>query len=339
MFKEATVEKFYENDEKVIISTMIENELRGQGYDPKQDVPGVVRGKLVLTVIFSVLNFAFLSAHFFHTNLPMLLFDVMLIIIYIGSMLRYTTVKYIGKQLKARPDEDISYVVASLMSGAKPNRSGKPARWGIIAAGFALAAVLFATPHMMFEKSPEGCYVRFYTKGLFQNEEVITIPEEHDGEPVVGIRGDVFKNLRAVREVRMPETITTIRGYAFANCPNLEAINIPDKVTYIGGSTFKGCSALLEIELPSGITEIRGNTFEDCSSLTSVEIPYGVTRIGAHAFRQCWRLEAADLPETVEEIGSSAFRGCSSLFDIEIPSSAIVNVRAFKGSPTDIHRY
>ena len=104
----------------------------------------------------------------------------------------------------------------------------------------------------------------------------------------------------------------------------------------IHGECFSGDSRLDNVILPSKIKEIRGNTFENCIELSSIIIPEGVTRIGGHAFYGCRKLSYVSVPTTVVEIGSSAFRRCYSLKSIKVPKNAVINERAFKGSPTSI---
>ena len=176
---------------------------------------------------------------------------------------------------------------------------------------------------------------------------------------IINIRASAFKNAEKLNGVELPESLEYLGAGAFYNCKSLTEITIPSKVIELNGETFKYCTSVKRINLhdniisihgecfsgdsrldnvilPSKIKEIRGNTFENCIELSSIIIPEGVTRIGGHAFYGCRKLSYVSVPTTVVEIGSSAFRRCYSLKSIKVPKNAVINERAFKGSPTSI---
>lgn len=329
-------EPIYEKSEKQILKFFITEEMAKNNFNPKKDIPGVSKKKMIFTCVFAVLTFAFLATYFFHFRKNVYLFESLNIAIYCIFMCRYNTVSYLIKEVKSRPDEEISYIVSGVLSGADNSRNPMVARWVVIAVSIVLPFFIFLKPHTMYENTDEGYYVRFYTKGVIQDAEV-EIPDSYKGKSVVGIRGDVFANLQGVEKIILPDTITTIRGYAFAGSRDLVSVDMPSSLTYLGGGAFTDCISLEKVTLPYGITEVKGNTFENCISLREINIPEGVTRIGGYAFYNCSSLSEVVIPISLEEIGSSAFRRCTSLYEIDVPAEADVNSRAFKESPTTVN--
>lgn len=327
-----------------------------------RSVPAVSFKKIITKVIFSIISFVVLLYVFlYHDYYPIVaVIEIVAFIITIIISRKFDEVSYISKQIKASPDDNMDYIITGLLQNGK----GKKTVYNIVSiiliiCAFGLPFLIFNKPVILYEPSGDGYAVRYYSLSL-NPEENISIPSEYKGKKVVGIRGDVFKNMSTIKTVELPDTITEIRGGAFQNCTNLININMPSSLTYIGGyafaktkltrviipdtvtelrgGAFSNVSTLKEVKLPSGITEVHGNTFE-YTGLVSVEIPNGVTRIGGHAFHGCSSLSTAIIPESVREIGSSAFRDCISLREVTISRSCSVNERAFKNSGTVIHYY
>lgn len=328
----------------------------GIAEDQKLIPEDMLRRKNILSVIFAILLFVYVCLIFFH--FPFATYAVGLVILVVYGFLtgRYKLLKYLKKEVKARPQEKISNIVMNVKTSLVPDYS-KKLRLGLLAAAAACALLLFAKPRIFYEQAPGGVNVRFYAYGITNMTEV-TIPDTYQGEKVVGLRGNTFSNMLLLREVNLPDTITEIRGEAFKgcwilkkvnlpanleylgggafyNCSLLQEIDLPDSLNYIGGEAFYGCSGLQEIILPEGIEEIRGNTFEECTDLRTVKIPDSVTRIGGHAFYGDSSLEYVLLSpgSKLQEIGSSAFRCCDSLTEITLPRNVYINERAFKETP------
>lgn len=356
------IDPLYLNSIDSITEQIIKKNLRQYNYDEKNDIKQVKTRKTILTAIFVTLNIIFICSIFFHLPVFFYLIEVLNVVLYLIFIRKYNTVKYILKEVKARQDEDISNVVYSIING-QDSKNHNFIYIILIVISFILPIFLFINPHVFYEKSDDGYYVRFYTFGL-TNFTSVSIPDNYNGEEIVGIRGNVFANMYFLRSVELPDTITTIRGKAFMNDYMLSEINIPSSLVYLGGSSFKNCHSLETIELPdtltflggesfmnasslksiklsSSLTEIRGNTFENCSSLEKIEIPNDITRIGGHAFYGNSSLTTVTISKysKLKEIGSSAFRECNKLNEITIPLNTSVNSRAFKNSPTIVNRY
>lgn len=309
---DSNIYKLLELSDNQYLDYMIDLEIKKmRDSNLKVTLPNIEKKKNILMIIYSLIVFILISVYFvFHRKLVWLIFIFLIAtIICFCINKKYNFKAHIRKEIKARPNEKISYVIASSLSNKTNNKlRNNFIRLGIILLGFILPLLIFSKPHIIYEKTEGGYAIRYYTLGAFKNEENLVIPSTHKGKNVVGIRGNVFMNVKSLKTVKLPDTILEIRG-----------------------SAFQGCTNLININLPKNITEVRGSTFEDCTSLTSIEIPEGVIRIGGSAFRNCYNLTNVTIPKTVKEIGSSAFRNTNISF-VCVSKSAYINPRAFKGT-------
>ena len=300
------------------ILSIINKELESDPENKNKTISKLEKRKTIATILYAIIIFIIVTLCVaYHTNIA--LAGIVIVVagfIYWQLLKNNTIARYIKKEVLKRPDEKISYITSSILSGAVPRKTIHSLTQILIFV-ILIGSILFLyfEPHMIYEKQENGYALRYYTIGLIKNNKEVIIPEEHKGEKVIGIRGDVFKNVTSITKVTLPNTIREIRGGAFQGCTNLVSIN-----------------------LPIGIDEIHGNTFEECHSLESIVIPEGVTRIGGSAFRNCYNLKEATIPKTVMEIGSSAFRN-TALVSVCISQSAYVNERAFKETYPSIKYY
>lgn len=347
-----------------MLESFLKDEMKKAKIDSKTDLipKDVLKRKNIMFIILSLLTFIFISMIFFHVGVVYCLIALIIIFIFYKKANSYNLMNFLKKEVKSRPQEDISNIVMNVKLSFIKDSSKNILLGGFIAA-LLICSIVYFQPHVLYEKSENGYTVRFYTIGI-TNFTSVNIPEKYKGEDVVGVRGQVFKNMYTLRKVKLPNTITEIRGQAFENnillneinipnnltylggsafkkCKSLKTLTLPDTLTYIGGEAFKNATSLKSIILPSSLKEIRGNTFENDKSLQKIKIPDTVTRIGGHAFYGCKKLSKVELSENSElnEIGSSAFRLCDSLKEITIPSLTSVNSRAFKESPTKVKRF
>lgn len=358
-------DSIYKMDEDACVEAFIKKEMKEAGFDEKTSLypAGLMKKKIVMSIIKCLLIFALVVMVFFHFPIISYIIGIIIVIVVYKKTGKFDIVKYLTKKVKERPGEKISNIVMSEKENLSEDKT-KPYIIAMHIVAFILPLVLFYKPVILYEKSPDGGYsVRFYAFGL-TNFVSAEIPEEHNGEPVVGLRGNTFSNMFFLESVKLPDTITEIRGQAFKNCYNLKEVNIPEKLETIGGGAFANCKRIMEVEFPDtltamggeifsgatslrkvrlseNITEIRGDSFSECVSLQSIEIPDRVERIGAHAFYHNKSLISVGISSNskLKEIGSSAFRLCDSLSEIYIPADTMVNGKAFKESPTMVNRY
>lgn len=353
-------DKMYGLTEDEMLEEFLNKELNKAGIDKSTNlIPSdVLKRKKILNIIFSVLIFVFITLIFFHFPIATYIIGIIILFIFFKVTKNYDLIKYLKKQLKARPEEKISNIVMSAKNTFTSDNSKNIFIISLVVAVI-LPLIIFSSPRILYERVDGGYAVRYYIFGL-TNFKTATIPETHKNEKVLSMRGNSFSNMPFLKEVNLPDTITEIRGQAFKNDKSLKKIKlpknlkylgggsfentsivnieIPNSVTYIGGEVFKNATKLKSAKLSKNISEIRGSSFENCKSLKEIDIPDNVTRIGGHAFYGNTSLKKVNITENsnLKEIGSSAFRLCDSLREITIPRDTYVNERAFKESPTDV---
>ncbi len=309
----------YNKSEDDMVADIIKSEISKSNEKNNVSVLALEKKKNKFVLIYAIILCICVCLWFFHSHKELLIVVFAIVtMIFSNSMKKYNIVTYLQKEVKARPEEKISYVVSSVLSGKVNNGGYKVLRTVMLLIAVVIPMFLFKSPHIIYEAQDDAYVIRFYTVGWLENDEVLEIPAQYKGKDVVGIRGDVFANVKTIRKVILPDTIQEIRGGAFANAKNLEEINLPD-----------------------GILEIKGETFQGCKSLKEINIPDSVTRIGGHAFRGDSALEKVNISENskLTEIGSSAFRDCYSLKEIYVPKGVTINERAFKDSGTKVKKY
>lgn len=354
-------DKMYSLTEDKMLDEFINRELTKAGIDKTSKLmpSDILKRKRILNLIFSFLVFIFITLIFFHFPLYTYIIGIIILFIFFKMTRRYDLIKYLKKEIKARPGEKLSNIVMNVKNTFLIDNT-KAKFVGSLLVGTVLPLIIFSTPKILYEKTDDGYAVRYYIFGL-TNFKTATIPETHNNEKVVSLRGNTFSNMPFLESVVLPNTITEIRGQAFKNCKKLTNVNIPNKLEYLGGGAFYNASSIKKIELPDTLTflggeafyraksletvklsknlnEIRGDSFKYCYSLRSITIPDNVERIGGHAFYGNSSLSEVVFTENskLTEIGSSAFRRCRHLYSITIPNGVYVNERAFKESPTSI---
>ena len=354
----------YNSSENNVLEEYIKIELENQEIDLNTKLMplSTLKRKKVLSVIFSILVFIYISMIFFHFPLLTYIVGMIILIVFFVISRKFNLVKTIAKEIKARPTEKMDNIISNTVNNLTEDNLLTFKICSFLVAVF-LPLMIFMTPKIFYEKQGDGYAVRFYAYGLL-NYKSATIPEEYRGKKVIALRGNTFSNMYFLEKVTLPDTIKEIRGQAFKydwkltevnmpksleylgggafyNCISLKKVSLPDTLTYMGGETFYNATSLEYVKLSRNLTEIRGNTFENCYSLKEITIPDKVTRIGGHAFYGNHNLEKVTLTKNsrLTEIGSSAFRQCYKLKNIKIPIHTTVNDRAFKESPTIVNYF
>lgn len=190
----------------------------------------------------------------------------------------------------------------------------------------------------------------------------LTIPNEHNGLPVVHITNDALGYCRKVQSITIPASVKSMGSEAFVACNNLNTItvesgntayesignciiekssntlilgcgksSIPSTVTIIGAHAFRGRESLYSINIPENITTIEYNAFRYCLNLTDVTIADSVTKIGDCAFLGCKNLKNLKLSNSLTTISSYAFSDCNSLTTLSLPPSvSVIDSAAFE---------
>lgn len=337
-FNEATIDNLFLQNEDAIVDNYIIQSLRKNNF--QGSIKSIEKKKMIATLISAgitfLLTFPFMLFHY-----PFILWLIIAIVNFViyFRLVKDSTLITIRKEVKSRPDEDIDNIVAPMLyDQAKPQ--GKLRAIIYVGLTIALPLMIFAKPHFMYEDASNGKYLRFYTCGIFSESDEVEIPDMVDGENVVGLRGDVFKE-SSLKKIKLPKMMDTIRGNSFENSEDLTHIVLPENLSYLGGESFKGCTSLTEISIPAKVDTIRSETFKGCKNLSLVEflgpvkvigkhafrhttishleIPEGTTQILKAAFARCHNLKEIKLPSTIEFVGEDAFEGCKSLKTIYVP--------------------
>lgn len=173
----------------------------------------------------------------------------------------------------------------------------------------------------------EFAYVTF-DDGLYIAEYLgdggtVTIPSEHNGEPIVGIGGYAFAMQSRLERVIIPDNIKTIGENAFSRCFNLTSVECGDGVQNIGMSAFESCWNLTSVQFGKSVADIGDRAFYECKKLTAADLPASVTRVGDSAFANCSSLASLTVSDAAAEIGSAAFADCAVLSTLDLGGSLV----------------
>ena len=141
------------------------------------------------------------------------------------------------------------------------------------------------------------------------DDELVVVPEEHNGHSVTAIANSCFENKQNVKEIHFPKTVTEIRSGSFYSCISCESYVVDkDNPVY--------CSE-------DGVIYSRDMTklcfCPENYQQTTFVVKDGITEIGELAFRfhpiysasnqGSPKIEHIVFPETLQKIGSYAFSG------------------------------
>lgn len=206
-----------------------------------------------------------------------------------------------------------------------------------------------------FHSSRHGGYLVDGYKGT---DERLIIPEEYQGEPVVGIRYQAFEKV-GPHSIMLPKTCRYIEQYAFSNNPDIKHIGIygnpgelkVDKNAFCGALYIKGEEDVTYYDIPEiqekvGIWEIPSDKELEVISDPFVEegwiltgyhgkskyinlpelcrgIP--ITRIGKYAFLYS-DMKGIKIPNKCQVIDEHAFSYCENLEIVEMENSQIQQI-------------
>ena len=218
------------------------------------------------------------------------------------------------------------------------------------------------TAGLIFEEISGG----YAVSGVEGTPELIIIPSEFAGKPVITVKANAFRDNTKLTYVYIPDSVkavaynafrgctalsevrfgelTTIGQYAFADTA-LTSVVLPDSLVAIGMGAFEG-TPMESITLPFvGGSHVTSNAYlayifgaqSEASTwyyvpttLKTVIISDACTEIPAGAFKGLTGLTTVKIGNNVKKIGNSAFAGCTGLSDIFIPDSATVIAAAAK---------
>lgn len=171
----------------------------------------------------------------------------------------------------------------------------------------------------------DGYIVNGYTPTDINSELNITVPEMHEGQPVVGIAGGVFSVTTQGASLNMfitlPEGLLSIGERAFEGVNFLGNITIRNSLKTLGQYAFNeaysenGITVTFEDGENTEFTAIPSNAFSSFVGLEEVILSTSIISIADEAFYGCENLQKINL-DNVTELGSAAFANCVSLVDI-----------------------
>ena len=81
------------------------------------------------------------------------------------------------------------------------------------------------------------------------NEDIVVIPAEIDGLPVLRIAESAFAGSQ-IKELYFSGPLSIIEAHAFAYCTELTTVDLPQNWMLLGNECFTGCTSLAELQLP-----------------------------------------------------------------------------------------
>ena len=223
----------YSSSENNILDEYIKIELENQKIDLNTKlVPlSALKRKKVLSIIFSILVFIYISMIFFHFPLLTYIVGIIILIVFFVISRKFNLVKMIAKEIKARPTEKMDNIIINIVNSLTEDNLLTFKICSFLVAVF-LPLMIFMTPKILYEKQGDGYAVRFYAYGLL-NYKSATIPEEYKGKKVIALRGNTFSNMYFLEKVTLTKNskLTEIGSSAFRQCYKLENIKIPIHTT------------------------------------------------------------------------------------------------------------
>ena len=111
------------------------------------------------------------------------------------------------------------------------------------------------------------------------NSEIVVIPDEIDGMPVVEIGEMCFANNKEIKGVKVCDNVTVVEENAFANCINLEIFISGKNVKTVENYSFINCQSLEYVELNEGMKSLGMTCFGATDSLEEVYMPASITEL------------------------------------------------------------
>ena len=123
-------------------------------------------------------------------------------------------------------------------------------------------------------ETPNGIAISNYTG----SDEIVVIPEEINGKPVIEIQTRAFAMCDSLKAVKLSNSIKEIGDEAFLSCGNLEVFVCGTSLESIGDICFGACFSLKELELNEGLKTIKTAAIPK-SSIDELYIPNSVVEI------------------------------------------------------------
>lgn len=134
-----------------------------------------------------------------------------------------------------------------------------------------------------------------YVSGYFGTSDIIVIPDEIEGCPVIEISDGSFRNDEEIKAIKIGSNVKIIGDSAFANCTALEYVIFGNAVERVGDYAFVACVSMKELRLNEGLISVGEVAI--CNTELPTIIPKSLTEIGANALGQPLKVYAGSYAE------------------------------------------
>ena len=244
----------YLKSEDAILKGIIDKTINGNSANLNHAITKSQAANIKKLILIGIILSAVLTTMYYlnFSMTPILLIGAIFIIIFLIFVTKDNYHKNIIKEIKSNPDKEIDQIVLSKKDDIVKNK------WTLVLKGLIpilaiviLESVTFVKPKMFFKETEDGYNLKYYTRSLNPETDVV-IPNEYKGKKVVGIDKKVFKGLK-IRKVTLPENLESIKKEAFANCDKLETITLPKSLKEIREGAFSGDEDLRNVEFNEGL--------------------------------------------------------------------------------------
>lgn len=104
-------------------------------------------------------------------------------------------------------------------------------------------------PEFDFELSDDGAGYIVVSTINTKNVTAVSIPDEYNGKPVVGVADNTFRDCENLVSVQIPDSVKSIGKLAFQNCPSLKSVSIGRGVETLGKQAFGDCHELKDVNI------------------------------------------------------------------------------------------
>ena len=126
----------------------------------------------------------------------------------------------------------------------------------------------------------------------------IDIPDEIDGEKVVGIADNAFAGRTDITRVALPDSIESIGAGAFEGCTSLVDVYFGQELKSIGSRAFASCTDLETLDLPDSLEQIEDEAFDGANGL----VIRGANGLVGESFADSNNIDFEAREKTVQEI-------------------------------------